>query len=77
MHWTTFLASAALLVTAVAGAEPQTAFKEVPRTHWAYAALQRAGAPTGYPEQTFAGKRLLTRYEFAVALQQVQPEFRR
>ena len=74
MHWKTFLALAALLVTAVAGAAPQTAFKEVPHTHWAYAALQRierAGVTTGYPEQTFAGKRLLTRYEFAVALQQV------
>jgi hypothetical protein len=47
-------------------------FQDVPNTHWAYEAvteLQQKGILQGYPEGYFRGKRTLTRYEFAVALQ--------
>ncbi len=47
------------------------AFTDVPADHWAYDAvnqLQKDGIVIGYPDGTFAGKRTLTRYEFAVAI---------
>jgi len=47
-------------------------FTDVPPTHWAYEAvtyLQQKDILKGYPEGYFKGKRTLTRYEFAVALQ--------
>jgi hypothetical protein len=46
-------------------------FKDVPRTHWSYSAIQKLqanGSLIGYPANFFQGKRILTRYEFAVAL---------
>jgi len=51
----------------------QDAFKDVPKDHWAYAAiadLQSKGIIVGYPpDNLWKGKRNLTRYEFAVALE--------
>jgi hypothetical protein len=47
------------------------AFKDVDRSHWAYEAvesLREKGILQGYPGEFFRGKRVLTRYEFAVAL---------
>src|SRR5436190_11839873 len=47
---------------------------------WAYDAvnqLQQRGIFTGYPDGTFGGKRALTRYEFAVALQRMLQEVQR
>ena len=49
-------------------------FQDVPMTHWAYDAvnqLAQRGIFTGYPDGTFGGRRALTRYEFAVALQRM------
>jgi hypothetical protein len=46
-------------------------FADVPTDHWAYQAvnnLQERGIVIGYPDGTFGGKRAMTRYEFAVAI---------
>jgi len=46
-------------------------FKDVPTDHWAYQAtenLRQKGIVIGYPDGYFRGKRTLTRYEFAVAI---------
>ncbi|MES4792308.1 MAG: hypothetical protein C4321_04375, partial [Chloroflexota bacterium] len=64
------VASAALVVAHPSYA--QGPFADVPTDHWAYSAvteLQSKGVFTGYPDGTFGGKRALTRYEFAVAIQ--------
>jgi hypothetical protein len=55
-------------------------FADVPSGHWAYDAvnqLAQRGIFTGYPDGTFSGKRALTRYEFAVALQRMLQEVQR
>lgn len=55
-------------------------FTDVPPTHWAYDAVQslaQRGIFTGYPDNTFQGKRALTRYEFAVALQRMLTDIQR
>jgi predicted porin len=55
-------------------------FADVPNNHWAYDAVQQLaqrGIFTGYPDGTFSGKRALTRYEFAVALQRMLQEVQR
>lgn len=49
-------------------ADRTTLFPDVPSNHWAYEAvsdLSRRGLVKGYPDGTFGGDRLLTRYEFA------------
>ena len=49
-------------------ADRTTLFPDVARNHWAYEAvsdLSRRGLVEGYPDGTFGGNRLLTRYEFA------------
>ena len=49
-------------------ADRSTLFLDVPNNHWAYAAvsdLSRRGLVEGYPDGTFGGDRMLTRYEFA------------
>lgn len=43
-------------------------FPDVPSNHWAYeavAAMSRSGLVEGYPNGTFGGDRMMTRYEFA------------
>ena len=43
-------------------------FPDVPSNHWAYeyvTNLHKAGILTGYPDGTFSGDRMMTRYEFA------------
>ena len=68
---------ASLSVLAISMAAPSQAqnaklFQDVPQSHWAYDAvtdLQNRGILLGYPDGYFRGKRPLTRYEFAVALQ--------
>lgn len=71
----TFLgASLSLTVVAAVSAKAQQApdmFKDVDTSHWAYQAvedLRAKGIVIGYPDGYFRGKRTLTRYEFAVAL---------
>jgi hypothetical protein len=73
MKKASLLASAALASIALTSAPAfaQGPFADVPADHWAYAAvdkLQRAGIVIGYPDQTYGGKRAMTRYEFAVAI---------
>lgn len=60
------------LLNGVAGtnmkADRTTLFPDVPSNHWAYEAVSdlfRRGLVEGYPDGTFGGDRLLTRYEFA------------
>ncbi|MBS1729073.1 MAG: S-layer homology domain-containing protein [Armatimonadetes bacterium] len=46
-------------------------FPDVADTHWAYEAvarLKKEGIITGYPDGTFGGKRMMTRYEMASLL---------
>ena len=60
------------LLNGIAGtkmkADHTTLFPDVSANHWAYEAvsdLSRRGLVEGYPDGTFGGDRLLTRYEFA------------
>jgi len=72
----TFL-SASLAIGLVMPVKAQVApdmFRDVPQDHWAYQAvdsLRSKGILIGYPDGYFRGKRTLTRYEFAVALQRL------
>jgi hypothetical protein len=65
---------AAGIAASVAVVRPASAaemFADVPTDHWAYQAvnnLQERGIVIGYPDGTFGGKRAMTRYEFAVAI---------
>ncbi len=46
-------------------------FLDTPTNHWAYEAVQdlaKKGIVIGYPDGTYGGKRPMTRYEFAVAI---------
>jgi hypothetical protein len=73
-------ASALIPSAAQAQAAKGGPFADVPTTHWAYDAVQQLaqrGVFTGYPDGTFSGKRALTRYEFAVALQRLLQEVQR
>ena len=61
-----------VLLNGVAGtkmkADHTTLFPDIPTNHWAYEAvsdLSRRGLVEGYPDGTFGGDRMLTRYEFA------------
>src|SRR5436305_2617893 len=61
------------LATAALAQEPKAPdmFKDVDTSHWAYPAvesLRSKNIVVGYPDGYFRGKRTLTRYEFAVAL---------
>lgn len=63
------------LMAPSAHAQDRAEFPEVPRDHWAYAALQKlaaAGVLEGYPPTgEFRGQRAMTRYEFAVAIARI------
>jgi hypothetical protein len=62
---------AAVIVTSGLGAHAQDYFKDVPAGHWAYQAVtdfQQHNILVGYPDGFFSGKRILTRYEFALAI---------
>lgn len=74
------LLGASLSVLAISMAAPSQAqdnsklFQDVPQSHWAYEAvsdLQSKGILLGYPDGYFRGKRPLTRYEFAVAIERL------
>ncbi|MBE3113187.1 MAG: S-layer homology domain-containing protein [Actinobacteria bacterium] len=65
-----------VLVLVLAFALPVLAnpFADVPLNHWAYDAvdyLAARGVVIGYPDGTFGGNRMLTRYEFAEAIARV------
>jgi len=61
----------ALVVPVVAQDKAPDMFKDADTSHWAYAAMESLRAKNiviGYPDGMFRGRRTLTRYEFAVAL---------
>lgn len=73
--WTAAIAGGLLALGAAAGAPQAHAqaapFLDTPTNHWAYEAVQnlaKRGIVIGYPDGTYGGKRPLTRYEFAVAI---------
>jgi hypothetical protein len=75
---TVALLSGAAMVstTSVAHAQASGPFADVPTDHWAYQSvitLQNAGVVIGYPDQTYGGKRAMTRYEFAEAIARLLP----
>ena len=52
-------------------AQAYNPFEDVPADHWAYDALEflsERSVVEGYPDGVFQGERLLTRYEFAIAV---------
>jgi hypothetical protein len=59
-------------LVSTAHAQDRPEFPDVPRDHWAYAALQKlaaAGVLEGYPPTgNYIGSKPMTRYEFAVAI---------
>jgi uncharacterized coiled-coil protein SlyX len=74
MRRTALLVGLALTFVLGRAAYAQGPFADVPTDHWAYDAVNQLAAQgifTGYPDGTFGGKRALTRYEFAVALQRM------
>jgi hypothetical protein len=74
------LAGVAALMAFGRPALAQGPFADVPTDHWAYDAvneLAQRGIVNGYPDSTFGGKRALTRYEFAVAIQRMLQDVQR
>ena len=64
-------------VVCTAEAKPVDPFRDVPSGHWAYEvvhALEAAGAFSGFPDGTFDGTRVLTRYECSVATRRLLEE---
>jgi hypothetical protein len=72
MNWKTLAASA--LAFAMAGASfAANPFSDVPRTHWAYKAIQKAvdaGVLEGY-DGKFHGQKLINRYQMAVIVKRI------
>ena len=70
--WIPLLAAALFLAFAIpAFAGP---FSDVPADHWAYRAvnhLQQEGIIVGYPDGTFKGDNLFTRYEMAMVIARI------
>ena len=73
--WTAALAAGLVALGTAAGAPSAHAqaapFLDTPTNHWAYEAVQDLAAKhivIGYPDGTYGGRRPMTRYEFAVAL---------
>src|SRR5437016_6545402 len=69
----TFLGAAAALAWVIPASAQQAPdmFKDLDTSHWAYQAVENLRSKNiviGYPDGYFRGKRTLTRYEFAVAL---------
>jgi len=65
------LAVAGAAILAPSASAQAAPFLDTPTNHWAYEAVQdlaKKGIVIGYPDGTYGGKRPMTRYEFAVAL---------
>ncbi|HEY9069981.1 MAG TPA: S-layer homology domain-containing protein [Candidatus Ozemobacteraceae bacterium] len=61
------------LVPAMAGAQG-TAFQDLPRDHWAYKDVDfliKSGYMDGYPDGTFKGRKVITRYDMALVLARI------
>ena len=53
-------------------------FSDVPSDHWAYDAvnnLKQKGIVVGYPDGTFGGDKLFTRYEMAMVVARMYDQF--
>jgi hypothetical protein len=73
-YWGASLSAIAMALSVPALAQNPEPFKDLDPHHWAYDAvndLQQKGILLGYPNGYFQGKRTLTRYEFAVALERL------
>ena len=73
MSWKTIAASALAFAMAGAVFAQRNPFSDVPRTHWAYKAIQRAvdaGVLEGY-DGKFHGEKLINRYQMAVIVKRV------
>lgn len=80
MRRAALLVGLALALLAGRATYAQGPFADVPTDHWAYDAVNELAARgifTGYPDGTFGGKRALTRYEFAIALQRMLQDVQR
>lgn len=65
----TLTALVALFLIAFAGFASAKSFEDVPQTHWAYDAVEylaSKGLVEGYPDGSFQGDKLMTRYELAM-----------
>ena len=63
-----FVAALALSLGVTASAWAANPFSDVPAGHWAYGSMSKlaaAGVIDGYPDGTFQGDKLMTRYEMA------------
>jgi len=70
------LSGAAMVSSTTVAPQSSGPFADVPTDHWAYnavIALQNAGIVQGYPDGTYGGKRAMTRYEFAEAIDRLLP----
>lgn len=65
--------SVVLGVTLISPALAQDQFPDVPENHWAYQALSNLKDKVvfGYPDGFYRGNRMMTRYEFAAAANQI------
>jgi hypothetical protein len=73
VKWKALAASAIALVTFATGTFAAGAFNDVPRTHWAYKAIQKAvaaGVLEGY-DGKFHGQKLINRYQMAVIIKRI------
>src|ERR1700722_20066670 len=68
------VALACIALAVLPGRVTATPLADVPRSHWAYAAIQTLAADgliDGYPDGSFKGDRPLTRYEMAAIVARV------
>jgi hypothetical protein len=73
MQWKTLAASALAFAMASATFAASNPFSDVPRTHWAYKAIQTAvdaGVLEGY-DGKFHGEKLINRYQMAVIIKRI------
>jgi len=67
-------------ITMSALAAMDESFNDVPKTHWAYSAvekLNKAGLIEGYSGGSFQGDRAITRYEFAILISKAMNQYDR
>ncbi|MGC8820558.1 MAG: S-layer homology domain-containing protein [Fervidobacterium sp.] len=68
-NWILFIASLLLVLIVPVGLAD--AYKDVPSSHWAYDAvetLSRIGVITGFPDGTFRGNEMVTRFQIAILM---------
>ena len=70
------IAAFVFICTIFPASAQKTAFADVPKSHWAYAAYSRLvkAKLAGYPSHMSQRNLRLTRYEFAVMIQRLQVE---